>query len=95
MRFAFTHTHVYPGGHAHLSGADVTARSDAPCVVEFSDGIVLPATCSLVADAVLLRLPAYRTTRGTQIEPNGWMLKPGTKRDEWIVVQRLASAGRS
>ncbi len=47
MRFEFTHTHIYPGATADLSGSLPATDGETTCLVELSDGVVLSTSCSV------------------------------------------------
>lgn len=86
MRFEFGHTHAYPGCRLRL--AESGGTHDAACLVEFSDGIVVPARFVRHADAITLHVPPYRTTRGTRILAKSWLLRPDGAGDRWRVRKR-------
>lgn len=89
MRFEFSHKHAYPGCRLRVTepseGAD-----DAAGLVEFSDGVVVPARFVRRADAITLHVAPYRTARGTHIVAKSWLLQPDGPGDRWRVRKRLA-----
>jgi hypothetical protein len=47
------------------------------CVVEFGDGVALVGEWYPDRDTIHLRIPAYRTTKGTDMEARSWRLEQG------------------
>lgn len=45
MRLEFTHSHIYPGATASLTGEQAELGERATCLVELSDGVVLSTSC--------------------------------------------------
>lgn len=46
MRLEFTHSHIYPGGTASLTGEQAELGERTTCLVELSDGVVLSTKLS-------------------------------------------------
>lgn len=73
MRLSFPGSHAYPGGRVAVTddgGEDVA-------IVEFADGVTVPARLSRAGDALLVEVPAYRTARGTGIDARRWRVARG------------------
>ncbi len=83
MRFEFTHTHIYPGATADLSGAFPGTDGDTTCLVELSDGVVLSTSCSVRGQEVLLSMPEYLTARGAKIPAKTWALRRDVETGAW------------
>lgn len=82
MRFAFPYSHAFPGGRVTV---DDDAAQGAECLVEFGDGIAVIAAWSSDDGAIRLRIPAYRTAKGTEVAARDWRLvrrKDGAWRSE-------------
>lgn len=82
MRFVFPHSHAFPGGHVIVE--DDAAR-EPECLVEFGDGVTVIAEWRSADGAIDLRVPAYRTAKGTQVAARDWRLvqrKDGVWRSE-------------
>lgn len=45
MRLEFTHSHIYPGATASLTGEQAELGERTTCLVELSDGVVLSTSC--------------------------------------------------
>lgn len=88
MRFSIGHTHVYPGCKVRLSDAPGRKRG-ADCLIEFSDGVVVPGRYAASTDAIILRVPAHRTAKGTRIVAKSWRLEPDGAGGVWRVRERL------
>lgn len=77
MMLEATHTHLYPGLTGKISGllrlADMHAGKD--CLVEFSDGSVIPARISGSENSWQLYTNAYRTAAGTDIPAKIWQVR--------------------
>lgn len=71
MRFSFTHSHAFPGGRLTVEDAEAT---EGTCVVEFSDGSAMIGEWHPDGDDILLRIPAYRTAKGTDVDAQSWRL---------------------
>lgn len=71
MRFSFPHSHAFPRGRVVV---DDDAKAGPECLVEFGDGVVVIADWQASGDAVILRVPAYRTAKGTSIVSRTWRL---------------------
>ncbi|WP_121062081.1 hypothetical protein [Chachezhania antarctica] len=71
MRFAFPHSHAFRGGR-------VTVEDDggAPpaCLVEFSDGVTVMGEFRHDGPDIVLDVPAYRTSKGTDVGARRWRL---------------------
>ncbi|MFT4255986.1 MAG: hypothetical protein QM599_03375 [Pseudoxanthomonas sp.] len=96
-RFSANHTHLYPGALLRRLDNEGDARlpPGGEMLVEFSDGVV--ATGRLLEadrDAFVLRMPDYRTQRGTNVRARTWRLastgEPGLLR-----VQKRLPADRA
>lgn len=74
MRFTFSHSHAFPGSRVAIEDAEAT---EGMCVVEFSDGVALIGEWHPDGDAIHLKVPAYRTARGTDIDAQSWRLVRG------------------
>lgn len=91
MRFEFTHTHIYPGATASLSGCLPESDVDTTCLVELSDGVVLSTTCSVRGDEVLLSMPEHLTARGAKIPEKTWLLRKDLEIGAWRAKSRLVA----
>ncbi|KRE89064.1 hypothetical protein ASG87_05840 [Frateuria sp. Soil773] len=94
-RFSANHTHLYPGAFLRaldaLGGA-MPSRGDG-MLVEFSDGVVATGRLQEAdGDAVVLRMPGYRTRRGTDVAPKAWRLVPADEPGQMKVQGRLPAA---
>ncbi|MGC4252924.1 MAG: hypothetical protein QM605_16055 [Sphingobium sp.] len=71
MHIIFTHSHAFPGGRV-----TVEDEGDAGpgCLVEFGDGVTVMAEWREEGEDMILAIPAYRTAKGTDIEPHRWRL---------------------
>lgn len=81
MRFVFPHSHGFRGGRVIVEDDGTTGTQ---CLVEFGDGVTVISECHRVGDTIHLRVPAYRTAKGTQV---------GTR--DWRLVQRSDGVWRS
>jgi len=88
MRFEFSHTHAYPGCKVVVSEASQDANADA-CIVEFSDGVVVPNASPPDGETIVLHILPYRTARGTRINTKSWLLQPDGPDGRWRVQRRL------
>lgn len=88
MRFEFGHTHAYLGSKVRATESPADTR-DADCLVEFSDGVVVPARFDREGDAIALRIPSHQTARGTRIDAKSWLLGPDGEDRRWRVRKRL------
>lgn len=82
MRFAFPHSHAFPGGRVIVDD-DGTAGPE--CLVEFGDGVTVVSEWRPAGDAMDLEIPAHRTAKGTRIAARRWRLvrrKDGAWRSE-------------
>lgn len=89
MRFEFTHTHIYPGATADLSGSLPATDGETTCLVELSDGVVLSTSCSVRGEEVLLSMPEYLTARGAKIPPKTWALRRDVETGAWRAKSRV------
>ncbi|SNT83525.1 hypothetical protein SAMN02744786_3368 [Stenotrophomonas sp. CC120222-04] len=89
MRFEFTHTHIYPGATADLSGRLPEAEGETTCLVELSDGVVLSTSCSVRGGEVLLSMPEYLTARGAKIPAKTWALRRDVETGAWRAKSRV------
>lgn len=76
MRFSFAYSHAFPGGQVRIEDAEAT---EGMCVVEFGDGIAMIGEWHPDSDDILLKIPAYRTAKGTDVEARHWRLVRGTE----------------
>lgn len=82
MRFGFPHSHAFRGGRVSVED---DGAAGPECLVEFGDGVTIVAEWRHAGDAIDLGIPAYRTAKGTRIEPRRWRLvrrKDGVWRSE-------------
>ncbi len=82
MRFMFPHSHAFQGGRVVVEN---DAKPGPECLVEFGDGVTVIAEWRLAGGAIHLSVPAYRTTKGTQVADRNWRLverKDGVWRSE-------------
>ncbi len=92
-RYSANNTHLYPG--ALLRVPDDDDRSEPSpgdeAVIEFSDGVIVNARwLEAGADGLVLRMPAWRTERGTEVEARTWRITPGDETDVLKVGKRVA-----
>ncbi|MCM5689767.1 hypothetical protein M8037_13305 [Sinorhizobium meliloti] len=71
MRFSFTHSHAFQGGRLTIEDAEATEGS---CVVEFSDGSAMIGEWHPDGADILLKIPAYRTAKGTDVAAQSWRI---------------------
>ncbi len=88
MRFEFANTHAYPGCRARQSEASEDPDT-SECLVEFSDGVTVAGHWTASADGIVVRIPTYRTTRGTSIEAKAWLLQADGEAGRWRVRERM------
>jgi hypothetical protein len=81
MRFAFPHSHAFPGGRVVVTDDE---KAGPECLVEFGDGTTVIAEWWRENDAIYLSVPTYRTAKGTQVAAR-----------EWHLVQRADGIWRS
>lgn len=74
MRFRFPHSHAFPHGRVVVEDDD---RPGPACLVDFADGTVVIAEYETAGDAIVLRVPAYRTAKGHEVEGRTWRLAKG------------------
>lgn len=91
MRFEFSHTHIYPGATASLSGVLPSNDVETTCLVEMSDGVVLSTNCSVRGSEVLLSVPEYLTARGAKIPARTWTLRRVRETAAWRAKSRVSS----
>ena len=91
MRFEIGHTHAYPGCGVRVPEPPGHAEN-ADCLVEFSDGVAVPGSYVVQAEAIVLHVPAYRTARGTRVVAKSWLLQPDGTPGRWRVRMRLPVA---
>ena len=77
MRFAFTHSHAFPG-----SRVAVEEDGAEGCLVEFGDGTTVIGRWRCDGEAIELEIPAYRTARGNPVDARRWRLVRSTG-SEW------------
>ncbi len=75
LRLRFTHSHIYPGALARMDAPAPNGR-DTPCLVEFADGVEVPARFAGTPGALRLAVEAYTTARGARIQAKRWSLTP-------------------
>lgn len=74
-------THLYPGARLRLAAnanaaAQPAWRAGEALLLEFSDGVVVPAALRrALADEIDIGVQAYRTASGTRIPPKNWRLR--------------------
>lgn len=71
MRFFFPHSHAFPGGRVRVEDE---ADTEAQCLVEFADGVVVAAECHRTDDGIRLAVPAYRTSKGHLVAAHTWQV---------------------
>ncbi len=93
-RFSANHTHLYPGALLRSLDAPDAASRGEDALVEFSDGVTVTGRWSAAAvDAFVLRLPPYRTGRGTAIDAKAWRLVPAQDEPGTFRVKERLPAG--
>jgi hypothetical protein len=75
LTLRFGHSHVYPGALARLDAA-LPDEDEMPCLVEFADGMQVPARLAGGRDVRRLSVAEYTTARGTFIPAKRWSLSP-------------------
>lgn len=92
LRFSANNTHLYPGAilrHLDKHHA-LKPSSDDDILIEFSDGILAEGQLqSVEADGIVLRVPPYRTQKGTVVETRCWRIVRRDEPGEWRVQKRL------
>lgn len=71
MRFVFPHSHAFRGGRVVVEEISDKAPE---CLVEFGDGTTVIARWEPKRDEIDLFVPAYRTTKGTEVSARQWHL---------------------
>lgn len=84
LRFQFSHTHAYPGCQVTIGEED----SGDGNLVEFSDGVIVPCRYEREANAIILTIAAYATSRGTRIGEKSWILLADAATGGWRVKAR-------
>lgn len=72
VRFSFPHSHAFPG--ARVIVAD-DGLAEGECLVEFGDGGMVLASFRRCGGALLLKVPTYRTVRGSEVGTRQWLIE--------------------
>lgn len=83
MRLEFTHSHIYPGATASLTGEQAELGERTTCLVELSDGVVLSTNCLVQDGEIILSMPSYLTARGAKIPAKDWVLRKDVETGAW------------
>jgi len=89
MRLEFTHSHIYPGATASLTGEQAETGERTTCLVELSDGVVLSTSC-LIQGGGMLSMPDYLTARGAKIPAKDWVLRKDLETGAWKAKSKVA-----
>lgn len=90
MRLEFTHSHIYPGATAPLTGEQAEPCERATCLVELSDGVVLSTSCLIQGAGIILSMPDYLTARGAKIPAKDWVLRKDLETGAWKAKSKVA-----
>lgn len=83
MRLEFTHSHIYPGATASLTGEQAEPGERSTCLVELSDGVVPSTSCLIQVGEIILSMPDYLTARGAKIPAKDWVLRKDVETGAW------------
>lgn len=90
MRLEFTHSHIYPGATASLTGEQAEPGERTTCLVELSDGVVLSTSCLIQGGEIMLSMPGYLTARGAKIPAKDWVLRKDLETGAWKAKSKVA-----
>lgn len=90
MRLEFTHSHIYPGATASLTGEQAELGERITCLVELSDGVVLSTSCLIQEGEIMLSMPDYLTARGAKIPAKDWVLRKDLETGAWKAKSKVA-----
>lgn len=90
MRLEFTHSHIYPGATASLTGEQAELGERTTCLVELSDGVVLSTSCLIQGGEIMLFTPDYLTARGAKIPAKDWVLRKDLETGAWKAKSKVA-----
>ncbi|KAG1523983.1 hypothetical protein G6F50_018564 [Rhizopus delemar] len=90
MRLEFTHSHIYPGATASLTGEQAELGERTTCLVELSDGGVLSTSWLIQGGEIMLFMPDYLTARGAKIPAKDWVLRKDLETGAWKAKSKVA-----